>query len=77
MLRFSLVLTNDAGLTKWEIHRAECPDVAKMLKNGAFVEVFSAVSAEHFVKSELKFSNKELPAQDCYRIMPCCPDAVA
>jgi hypothetical protein len=75
-LRFSLVLTTDAGLTKWEIHRAECPDVSTKLRSGAFVEVVSADSAEHFVKTELQLISADVPDKP-YIIMPCCQDAVA
>jgi hypothetical protein len=72
MLRFSLVRTNHIGLTRWQIHKADCPDVIKLMKEGAFTEILSAPSAERIVESELDIHAKDGWTEYDYEIMPCC-----
>jgi hypothetical protein len=72
MLRFSLVLTKDPGLTRWQIHTSDCPDVPALIKNGAFVEIVSARSAQALIASEIALRHGNACTEQDFAIMPCC-----
>jgi hypothetical protein len=70
MQRFAMVVTNDPALTRWEVHRYDCPDTRKLAAHGAFVQYLPAESAVALCQRELAL----YPAQtrdDC-KVMPCC-----
>jgi hypothetical protein len=71
--RFAVVLTNDPTMRRWQVHRADCPDVAKLISKGGFADYASAVSASALLRSELISQTKYVTAG--YDIMPCCDEA--
>lgn len=72
MKRFALVLTNDPALTRWEVHKSDCPDVRKLSEHGAFANYLTAQSPEELCERELgAFPKIDQSTSDC-KIMPCC-----
>ena len=53
MLRFALLITNAPDLSLREIHKSDCPNVAKMIRRGAFAQILSTSSAESIRETEL------------------------
>jgi hypothetical protein len=75
MLRFSLVRIEDFGWTRWQVHKADCPDIKKLIKEGAFMEIVSAVSPEALVQSEIDFHLDDGRIKDDYAILTCCRES--
>jgi hypothetical protein len=72
MLRLALLITNNRSLSRLQIHSSTCPDVMKLFRRGAFVQILSAFSPESLKLTELLSSFKSVQdANDCM-IMPCC-----
>jgi hypothetical protein len=68
VLRFSLVLTNDRSIARWQIHRADCPIVVKLVKLGAFADIRSALSVDALIANEHLLHEWGKG----HEIMPCC-----
>jgi hypothetical protein len=51
--RFALVVTNDPLLTRWQVHKPDCPDVSKLGSGGSFAHFLGAESAEALCNREL------------------------
>ncbi len=72
MSRFALIVTRNRALSKWQVHRAQCPDVLQMVSRGAFAQILSSKSAECLRQTELEIpANYNRTYNDCV-IMPCC-----
>jgi hypothetical protein len=71
-MRFAVVSTNQPGLSRWEIHTPECPDVHVWMHKGAFVEIVSANSPEALVHRELILWANAVCSKEDFQIMPCC-----
>jgi hypothetical protein len=65
-------LTKNPALTRWQIHKSDCPDVLKMVQDGAFAQFLSADSAESIRQAELGISAGDGRTQKDLTIMPCC-----
>jgi hypothetical protein len=52
-LRFALLTTRDPGLTRWQIHKSECSDVAVCIIKGGFVDLVSSRCAEDLIMEEI------------------------
>jgi hypothetical protein len=71
-LRFAIVTTKVPGLTRWQIHKADCPDVAKWIQKGGSVAIVSSQSAEKLIHEEIIVRENEVVTADDFQIMPCC-----
>jgi hypothetical protein len=76
-MQFHLVSLNNEVPTgeRWQIHKASCGDVEKMVKRGDRAEIVTAESPEVLVASQLADQLSEMGwTVEDFRIMPCCKD---
>ena len=71
VFRFALLITKDPALSRWEIHKSDCPNVLKMIRRGAFAQILSGSSAESIKQTELGIKADGRTHEDIV-IMPCC-----
>ena len=76
-MQFHLVSLNNDTTTgeRWQIHKANCRDIEKLVKRGDRADVVIAESPEALIASQLADQLSEMgwTAED-FRIMPCCKD---
>jgi hypothetical protein len=77
VMQFHLVSLNTETTTgeRWQIHKANCRDIEKMVKHGDRADIVTAESPEALIASQLADQLSEMgwTAED-FRIMPCCKD---
>ena len=77
VMQFHLVSLNNETSTgeRWQIYKANCRDIEKLVKRGDGADVVSAESPEALIASQLADQLSEMgwTAED-FRIMPCCRD---